>query len=198
MRYSTSSALLTSFVIAASFTACERPNGPVGVHGPDSGALNMTGAGLVATATGGGEFDAGVPVDFAFSAVQRNEAGDASGELRFSTELGGLDIEFRGRVTCMTSDLANGRAWIGGIVTENNSEHPFFTQEIHEPGSDIWFRVVDYGEGADAVRVDRTTFVGFEGGGGIETTPEYCEIQPWPDADARTGPLNHGNIQVSG
>lgn len=154
--------------------------------------------GFVASATGGGVFDAGIPVHFAFGAVQTDPEGSARGQLRFWTESQGLAIEFHGKVTCMTSDLEHGRAWIGGVITRNGSEHPAFTREIHEVGKDIWFRVVDYGEGDGAPQPDRTTFVGFEGGAGIITSPEYCETQPWPDGDARTGPVLEGNIRVGG
>ena len=65
----------------------------------------------------------------------------------------------------------------------------------NEVGDDIWFRVVDYGEGQDA-QADRSTFVGFEGNAGIITSREYCDAQIWPEGDARTGPVTDGDIQV--
>lgn len=153
--------------------------------------------GNTAHATGEGVFDAGVPVAFQFGIIQQSLAEDAKGTLRFSTALSGLAIEFVGEATCLAVDAANARAWVGGVITENNSEHPAFTGAIHQVGRDIWFRVVDYGEGNGAPQVDRTTFVGFEGGGGIPTSAAYCAARIWPDGDARTGPLLEGNIQVS-
>jgi membrane dipeptidase len=47
-------------------------------------------------------------------------------------------------------------------------------------------------------RPDRTTFVGFEGGGGIQTSAEYCAAQIWPNnpPNDRTSPLSAGNIQI--
>jgi hypothetical protein len=44
--------------------------------------------------------------------------------------------------------------------------------------------------------MDRTTFMGFEGGGGIITSEEYCDLQIWPDENARTSPVTQGDIQV--
>jgi hypothetical protein len=94
-------------------------------------------------------------------------------------------------------DAGEGRAWIGGVVTQNNSTHPNFTTEIHDVGRDIWFRVLDSGEGSSEAP-DRATFVGFEGGGGIITSQEYCEAQIWPAGNARTVGQASGNIQVTG
>lgn len=168
----------------------------------DPGVLANAAGGVTARATGGGHFDAGVDVVFSFGVVQTGPGDAAQGQMRFSTVLGGLAIEFHGRATCLAVDPVNNRAWIGGVVTQNNSEHPAFTGDIHEPGRDIWFRVVDYGEGAGASQVDRTTFVGFQGSAGIITSAEYCEAQIWPgppddEPDARTGPVTQGGIQVS-
>ncbi len=94
----------------------------------------------------------------------------------------------------MTVDPERGRAWIGGVITRNNSTHPFWTRDINEPGRDIWFRVVDHGEGSDA-DVDRTTFVGFEGNRGIITSEEYCEAQFW-DEESQPWAVVNGNLQV--
>ena len=152
---------------------------------------------VVASATGGGGYLIGdLQVSFSFNAIGRAD-GSATGRFFHSVELGGQLIEFTGRVTCVTMDAENGRAWIGGVVTANNSEHPAFVTEIHEVGDDIWFRVLDNGEGAGA-EPDRSTFVGFEGAADIITSAEYCAVQPWPAGDARTNPLNFGNLQVHG
>jgi hypothetical protein len=156
--------------------------------------------GVTGTASGGGNFDAGVDVSFAFGVVQFNDF-HALGVFRFHTILGGELVDFTGRATCLTIDRENDRAWIGGVVTKNRSTHPSFTQPINDVGRDIWFRVVDYGHGRRATQPDRTTFVGFEGGAGIITSLEYCETQPWPGPpedveDARTNALTRGNLLV--
>ena len=153
-------------------------------------------SGVTASTTGGGHFliSGTFDVGYSFSAVQKN-GGAAQGQFRMSVELGGLPIDFHGEVICLAVDSGNGRAWIGGVVTQNNSEHPSFTTPIHEPGKDVWFRVLDRGEGSNA-EMDRTTFMGFEGGGGIITSEEYCDLQIWPDENARTSPVTQGDIQV--
>jgi len=163
---------------------------------PEPTGLSLQRGGVTAVAAGEGVFDAGVPVAFQFGIVQHNAEGDATGDLRFTTELGGLLVDFAGRATCLGVDTENARAWVGGVITANNSDHPSFTTAIHAVGRDIWFRVVDYGEGANAAQVDRTTFVGFEGAAGFITSAEYCAGRPWPDNDARTGPVLEGNIQT--
>lgn len=150
---------------------------------------------VVASAAGGGGYEIGsLQISFSFNAIGRAD-GSATGRFFHSVELGGQLVEFEGRVTCVTVDAENHRAWIGGVVTANNSEHPGFLSDVHQVGDDIWFRVLDNGEGAHAA-VDRSTFVGFEGGAGIITSAEYCADQPWPADDARTNPLTFGNIKV--
>ncbi len=124
---------------------------------------------------------------------------DARGTFRTTLVFQGLLIDFSGGVTCMAVDSVNGRAWIGGIVTENNSDHPNFTTEIHQPGKDVWFRVLDTGQHSGDP--DRTTFFGFEGSGGIITSAEYCAAQIWPgppddEPNARTSALVDGKIKV--
>jgi hypothetical protein len=163
---------------------------------PDVVAPEFARGGVTAVAAGEGVFDAGVPVTFQFGIVQQGATEAATGELRFTTDLGGLAVDFVGQATCLAVDGPNARAWIAGVITENNSTHPSFTGAVHQVGKDIWFRTVDYGEGSGAPQVDRTTFVGFEGSAGIITSAEYCATRPWPDNDERTGPLLEGNIQV--
>lgn len=153
------------------------------------------GEGVVASTTGGGIYSfAGVlDIRFAFNARERAD-GSANGRFHHSVVLDGQLIEFHGEVICLTVDSDNGRAWIGGVITQNNSEHPAFQAAIHDPGRDIWFRVLDNGEGRG--EADRTTFVGFEGGAGIDTSEEYCLLALWLDDNANTHPVVSGNLQV--
>jgi hypothetical protein len=134
-------------------------------------------------------------VSFNFNAVGTGNGG-AAGHFFQSFVFGGELIEFRGRVTCVSVDEAAGRAWVGGVVTENNSTHPQFTTERTQVGRDIWFRVLDGGEGANAQEPDRTTIMGFEGDRGIITSAEYCAAQLWVDGNVATHPVTQGNIQV--
>ena len=97
-------------------------------------------------------------------------------KLSFAEE--GTTSEFFGRITCLAFDAAQGRAWIGGVITRNKSTEPTFQGAIHQPGQDIWFRVLDTGRGSP--NPDLTTFVGFKGGAGIETSQQYCDMQIWP------------------
>ena len=146
------------------------------------------------TAFGGGEylFGGSIEIDFAFHATQKAD-GRALGNFRQSLVFQGQAVEFHGEVTCLAVDSVTGRAWIGGVVRHNMSEHPSFTGDIHQPGRDVWFRVLDSDGTGEP---DRSTFLGFEGGGGIITSEEYCEAQIWPDDNARTHPVTKGQIKV--
>jgi hypothetical protein len=170
-------------------TACDR--GGRDINAP---ALQPAALGVEASATGGGHYDlAGTVVQFSFSAEQRT-GGQAGGEFHIAFTDAGFSYDVHGAVICLSVDDVNHRAWIGGVVTRNETTDPDLQQDIHQPGRDVWFRVVDYGEGQSAA--DRTTFYGFEGAAGFLTSPEYCAGRPWPADDARTWPVLQGNISV--
>jgi hypothetical protein len=82
-------------------------------------------------------------------------------------------------------DTALGRAWIGGVLTKVKSDDP---NPGVAPGDDAWFRVLDSDLG------DRSTTMGFVGA--ISSSEEYCELQIWPEGDARTHPVTNGQITV--
>ena len=94
--------------------------------------------GVVARATGGGEYQllGTLPAKFAFSAVGSPD-GSASGQFHHSVVLGGELIEFYGEVTCVSVDPVNDRAWIGGVITRNNSTDPSFLAPRNQVGRDI-------------------------------------------------------------
>lgn len=146
-----------------------------------------------AKATGGGHYllQGFFDVQFSFVAMQHAD-GRFSGVFHHSTEDETGTVDFHARVTCTAVDEELGRAWIGGVIVSNNSTSPNFQTAIHQPGHDIWFRVLDVGEGKNIE--DRTTFVGFEGA--IPSSAAYCESRPWPEGNARTWPVTNGNVQV--
>ena len=149
--------------------------------------------GVTASVTGGGHYQVlnAFDTQFAFSAIQHGD-GRASGRFHQRVEFDTGTVDFRGEVTCLAVDPVNRRAWIGGVIVSNDSSDPVFTTPIHQPGHDIWFRVLDNGQAHDPV--DRTTFLGFEGV--IPSSASYCEQRIWPDGDARTWPVSEGNISI--
>lgn len=182
-------------VALAALTGCEAPDRESPIA-PDVRLAHVAG---LSQASGGGHYlitlgDLELPGTFSFTANQKPN-GTTGGQLRYTLDFAGQEVDFRGEVTCLTVDLEEGRAWIGGVVTRNDSEaEPYASGEQFQEGHDIWFRVLDAGEGGGVL--DRTTFVGFEGGAGIDTSEEYCELAIWPDDNERTWPVQSGNIQV--
>ena len=188
-------AILGAALVAglAGCTASEAPTSP------GAGAVLNAAAGVQITVTGGGMVDltsinAGY-AQFSVSAVL-DANGVATGKFHQRREIGGFVMDFSGDVTCLTIDAATGRARIGGVVTQNNSTHPGLHTENHEIGDDVWFRVVDGGEGNGAV--DASTTYGFKPTL-VNTSAEYCALPfeglPWWNP-ASTFPLAHGNIQI--
>lgn len=148
---------------------------------------------VVTSASGGGHYlvAGSLDVQFAFSAVQHKD-GTVGGSFHDSTNDGLGTVDFDADVTCLAVDHDLGRAWIGGVITANRSTSPDFTDEVHQPGHDIWFRVLDSGQ--ENNQQDRRTFVGFEGA--IPSSAVYCATRPWPPDNARTWPVTSGNITV--
>lgn len=181
--------------------ACDAPPE---VLGPETAPLVLSAHadGGTARASGGGhlfgQFFFGVPVQFAFTAIQRDPiTGDADGHYHFSSTVNGQTIEIHGRITCMTVDPENpGRAWMGGVITTNESEHPLYTGPTSQVGRDSWFRVVDYGEGANVSQADRASFVFVEPTGGFSSARDFCDARLWFPEDRITNPLLSGNVQV--
>jgi hypothetical protein len=153
------------------------------------------------TANGSGLIDltsANAGFDEFFVKASRSRGGRASGTFRQVRGSGALIVDFTARIVCLTVDPATNRAWIGGVVTKNNSTNPAFLTGIHEIGDQVWFRVVDY----KGTQPDRATTLGFEGSAGFITSEDYCRGKPWPGpptdvVDARTFPLSAGDIVVT-
>jgi hypothetical protein len=189
MRTRHTGAVLALAILAMGCESNDQLLEPVGSPSLAMGAVE-------AAASGGGQavLPAGFSeLKFSFAATALAN-GKAVGQFRQVYVSGGGRVDFEGRVTCMSVDPATGRAWIGGVVTKNNSTNPATMAAIHQPGRDVWFRVVDNGEGGD--QVDRTTVFGFEGAAGFITSEAYCLGQPWAAGDANTWPVASGNIQT--
>jgi hypothetical protein len=164
---------------------------PHGDMASTRGAYSMAVSGSV---TGGGHYALpGLDVQFAFSAIQHGD-GRATGQFHHQADEGeGLTIDVQGEVTCLAIDPVNQRAWIGGVITRNTSTDPDLQTSIHQPGQDVWFRVLDAGEGGDST--DRSTFIGFSGSAGFLTSAAYCAGRPWAAGNARTWPVT-GNVSI--
>jgi hypothetical protein len=166
--------------------------GPLDTGEPDTkvgpARPQMAAAGVEQLVTGGGQFEHPVfgTVTFSFSVVRQAD-GSVSG--RFQQNQFDVGFSYKGDVTCFAVDPVNHRAWIGGVLTQSNDPDP-----ITEVGEDGWFRVLDLG--SSNAGPDRSTFLGFEGGGGIITSEEYCAARIWPDDNARTWPVEKGNIVI--
>lgn len=184
----------------AGVSACaERTTGPI--TGPAVDAIAAApGGGIIYSTTGEGRSQVTSPplavgiAEWSLAAHQHAD-GRALGEFRMTRMRAGFVVDFSGIVTCVSVDPVNNRAWIGGVVTENRSNDPVHTGAIHQPGRDVWFRVVDNGEGAGAAP-DRSSVLGFQGAAGIITSAEYCATKPWTAGDVNAFEVVDGNIQV--
>jgi hypothetical protein len=187
---------LSAVAVALVVSACDMSQD---LTAPGDGPLLSSGSRVVGHANGGGTFNIGAPgadIAFELTALLRAD-GSAKGSVDYFadlTDFGLAIIAMRFDVTCLARDVELGRAWIGGVVTENNSTNEnFATNPVRQVGRDVWFRVEDNGNGGSGT-LDRSTQLGFEGSGGIIASEEYCATRPWPAAPAH--PVTTGNISV--
>lgn len=188
---------LSAFALAVVLSACDASQAPTA---PAVSPLFSAGSIVTGRANGSGTFNIGAPgADIALdlNALLRAD-GSASGSVHYITDLtdfGLATIEIRLDVTCLALDVGLGRAWIGGVVTENNSTNELYaTDPKRQVGRDVWFRVQDNGNGGSGI-LDRSTQLGFEGSLGIITSEEYCAARLWPAAPPH--PVTTGNISVN-
>jgi hypothetical protein len=179
--------------------ACGQPDGPTMPDATASrrGSTN-NGNGVIVMVKGSGVVDlsaipgAGNAVFFINAKLKAD--GRVLGHFRQTRSRNGLLVEFSGRVTCLTIDEELGRVRIGGVITENNSTDPAFLTENHEVGDDVWFRMVDGGEGG----TDASTTYGFKPTL-VNTSAEYCALPftglPWWNP-ASTFPLQSGDVEI--
>jgi hypothetical protein len=186
----------SAFAVALVLSACDASQD---LTAPAATPLFSAGSRVTGHANGSGTFNIGAPgadITFDLTALLRDD-GSASGSVHYLadlTDFGLATIEIRFDVTCLALDVALGRAWIGGVVTENNSTNELFaTDPKRQVGRDVWFRVEDNGNGASET-LDRSTQLGFEGSSGIITSEQYCAARLWPAAPAHQ--VTTGNVSL--
>jgi hypothetical protein len=180
MRLARLAGVLTGITVIA----CERPLAPAPSSAADPRLERTTLAtdNEESSVTGEGQYNVnGLIVSFDIEAHKFTI---------FADEGGGLTVSFEAKVTCLSVDAVNHRAWIGGKIEKNESTDPDLQGAIHQKSHDIWFRVLDDPTG------DRSTFVGFEGSAGFLTSADYCAGRPWPAGNARTWPVVTGDITI--
>lgn len=180
---------ITQQVAVGVFSAMALACGPTAPDGATSRTIGAEMAsGVLEQVTGGGQFVHPVfgTVTFSFVAIRHGD-GRVSGQ--FFQNQHDLGFIYKGDVTCFAVDPTNHRAWIGGVLTHSNDPDP-----VTQVGDDAWFRVLDGGTVDDAS--DRSTFMGFEMPPPLDTSEHYCQEKIWPEGNARTWPVVHGNIVI--
>jgi hypothetical protein len=166
----------------------ETPTSPTGVAGSPAAEARTThaGSGVVRSVTGTGHVTITLnEVDFwrnfAYTAIERAD-GSVAGQFEFQARQ--LSVRVHGRVTCLS--VVGNAAWLGGVIEQMVGSFP---NPAVGPGTPVWWRVVDNGQGANAV-ADLISGLGTMG-----DELAYCAARP---AAPMFRPLEAGNIQVRG
>ena len=121
---------------------------------------------------------------FSYSAIARAD-GTAAGEYQYHFRA--ADFFIHGTVTC--ASVSGNAGWVGGLIDKVVSGDPADQALV---GTEIWWRVVDNGEGANDA-ADQTTSLLFAIPGLPITAESWCRNQ---DVRGVMRPVLNGNIQV--
>jgi hypothetical protein len=121
---------------------------------------------------------------FSYSAVARAD-GTAQGEYEYHFRA--ADFLIHGSVTC--ASVSGNAGWVGGVIDSIVSADPADQALV---GTEIWWRVVDNGEGANEA-ADQTTSLLFAVPGLPITAASWCANQ---DVRGVMRDVLAGNIQV--
>ena len=121
---------------------------------------------------------------FSYSAVARAD-GTAEGEYQYNFRAAGFFIH--GTVTC--ASVSGNAGWVGGVIDSIVSPDPADQSLV---GTEIWWRVIDNGEGANQP-ADQTTSLLFAVPGLPITAESWCRNQ---DVRGVLRDVLSGNIQV--
>lgn len=146
-----------------------------------------SGGGVIESMTGSGHFTGsnGEFVSFAHNAVKHAD-GTVTGN--YVIHLRSLDTVIRGPITCLA--VVGNHAWAGGIAETVRSDNPNIAAL---EGQDMWFQVIDNGEGANDPP-DITTSTGIAPVGSAPGQAQaYCDAMPQPRFPLV---VEKGNIQV--
>jgi hypothetical protein len=121
---------------------------------------------------------------FSYNATARAD-GTAHGKYQYHFRA--ADFFIHGTVTC--ASVAGNAGWVGGVIDKIVSGDPADQSLV---GTEIWWRVVDNGEGANAA-ADLTTSLLFAVPGLPITAESWCRNQ---DVRGVMRDVLHGNIQV--
>lgn len=137
---------------------------------------------MIATSFGKGSYSDGdsAVVSFIYDA-ELDDAGQASGFFRHQGSYGDGKIDLSGQVSCVSFDHPEGRAWIAGTVSANNSTTDFANNKTLPVGSIVGFVVED----ASVAITGSIEFPRRLTGKEETSAQRYCEARKWP-----TGGLN--------
>ncbi len=168
------------------------PVGPTSEFGNSSYAVSATGTNLsthnsgspakgrvVKSVTGSGHFRInGKLRNFAFNA---REYADGTVDGQWQVHNRKMDAKGHGEVTCLT--FIGNQAWLGGFATSGVASAP--------PNNEVAWRVVDNGEGKNALPDDQISLQFFTGPAGFASS--YCDATP---AAPDLNDIEAGNIKI--
>lgn len=147
-----------------------------------------------ATAFGKGALERadGKIASFEFDA-NYTRSGPVSGRIDYTVFLDEGKIELNARVTCGHYDMTTKRAWVGGEIKANRSNHAEYKDGRFAVGQPVWFRFEESDTHPDpAAQISDLRFAGDDG---FDSAKDFCAQKPWP-ADGMTDLSAQGAVII--
>lgn len=130
-----------------------------------------------ATAFGKGTFERadGKLASFTFDA-NYTRSGPVTGNITYTVFLDEGKIDLTAKVVCGHYDMDTKRAWVGGTVSENRSNHSEYKDGDYATGGNLWFRFEESETHPEpAAQITDMTF------GGKDGAKAFCDAKAWSE-----------------
>ncbi len=128
-----------------------------------------------ATAFGKGTFERadGKLASFTFDA-NYTRSGPVTGNISYTVFLDEGKIDLSAKVICGHYDMDTKRAWVGGEITENRSNHSAYQDGDYATGGNLWFRFEESETHPDpAAKIADMSF------GSKDGATAFCDAKGW-------------------
>ncbi|MFK8014828.1 MAG: hypothetical protein AB8G17_05275 [Gammaproteobacteria bacterium] len=147
-----------------------------------------------ATAFGKGALERadGKLASFEFDA-NYTSSGAVTGRIDYTVFLDEGKIELNAKVTCGHYDMTTKRAWVGGEVKANRSNHAEYKDGRFAVGQPVWFRFEESETHPDpAAQISDLRFAGDDG---FDNAKSFCDEKPW-STDGLTDLSSQGAVII--
>jgi hypothetical protein len=132
----------------------------------------------IATVLGKGDLERadGKLAKFKYDVFYRS-GGVVNGTAEYTTFLDEGKVDLTVELDCGVFDVETKRAWFGGKISDNRSNHSEYKDGRYAKGGQAWFRFEESMTHPEPPA--QVADIRFAGDDGFETAAEFCKAKPW-------------------